>query len=147
MMTALSACRLTTPIIRTCVSSSSSSWANNDTLLRNSWITFQIVHGGTPPPPRKESDAAKDMAELLLLRLQVPARGVGGRHLERHAVRDFQPVSLEAHELARVVREQQDPVQAQLVQDLGADPVVALVRLEAQRLVGLHRVLALVLEL
>ena len=38
-------------------------------------------------------------------------------------------------------------MQAQLGQDLRADPVVALVGLEAQGLVGLDRVLALVLEL
>src|SRR6185295_18063604 len=137
MMTAPWGCRRMRPTMSTWASSSSSSSAKRGTLRRNCWI----IGAG------ERSYAAQEVAELLLLRLQVAPGAVGGRHLEGHAVGDLQAVAGQAHELARVVGEQQDPVQAQLVQDLGPDAVVALVGLEAQALVGLDRVLALVLEL
>src|SRR5687767_10503234 len=123
--------------MRTCVSSSSSSSLKSGMLRRNSWIKR------TP----RASDAAEQVAELVLLRLQVAAARVGGGDLERHPAHDLEAVPLEPDELPRVVRHQADLVEPQLVQDLRADPVVALVGLETQRLVGGDGVVPLVLEL
>ena len=60
--------------------------------------------------------------------------------LERHLLGDLEAVALEADDLARVVRQEPDRVQAQVAQDLRADAVVAQVRREAERLVGLDGV-------
>src|SRR5260221_3241627 len=93
------------------------------------------------------SHAPQDVAELFLLRLQVPPVRIGGRDLDGQAAHDLEAVAFEADELPRVVGEQTDLLHPELDQDLRADAVVALVGLEAERLVGLDRVLALVLEL
>src|SRR5260221_415899 len=93
------------------------------------------------------SPAQQDVARLFLLRLQVPPVRIGGRDLDGQAAHDLEAVAFEADELPRVVGEQTDLLHPELDQDLRADAVVALVGLEAERLVGLDRVLALVLEL
>src|SRR5688572_29785641 len=121
----------------TCVSSSSSSSLKSGMLRRNSWITEDA----------RPSDAPQQVPELVLLGLQVAPARVGGGHLERQASHDLEAVALQPDELPRVVRHEPDLVEPQLVEDLRADPVVALVGLEAQRLVGGDRVVTLVLEL
>src|SRR5439155_723808 len=56
-------------------------------------------------------------------------------------------VPFDPHQLARVVAEQTHRADAQLAQDLDTHSVIALIRFEAEPLVGLDRVEALVLEL
>ena len=85
--------------------------------------------------------------ELVLLGLQVAPGVLRGGNFERHRFDDRQPVALDAHELARVVGQQPHRADAEVAQDLRADAVVALVGLEAEPLVGLDRVEALVLQL
>src|SRR2546428_9046 len=89
----------------------------------------------------------KEMPELVALRAQVLPVGVVGRDLDRHALGDVQAVALQPDDLLRVVREQPEVLHAQIHEDLGADPVVAQIGLEAERRVSLDRVFTLVLEL
>src|SRR5437899_1409680 len=89
----------------------------------------------------------KEMPELVALRAQVLPVGVVGRDLDRHALGDVQAVALQPDDLLRVVGEQPEVLHAQIHEDLGADPVVAQIGLEAERCIGLDRVLPLVLEL
>src|SRR4030095_8349129 len=92
-------------------------------------------------------DAPEDVPQLLLLGPEVAPARLRGRDLDRETLHDLEPVALEAHELARVVREEPHPLHPALHEYLRADAVVALVRLEAEGLVRLHGVAALVLEL
>src|SRR5213594_4441810 len=87
------------------------------------------------------------MPELVALRAQVLPVGFVGRDLDRHALGDVQAVALQPDDLLRVVGEQPEVLHAQIHEDLGADPVVAQIGLEAERCIGLDRVLSLVLEL
>src|SRR5690606_5550841 len=92
------------------------------------------------------AEAAQEVPHLRALRLQVAAVVSRGRDLDRLAPRDLEAVPFEPHDLARIVREDPDRAQPQVEEDLSADPEVAQIRLEAEGLVRLHRVLALVLE-
>ena len=85
------------------------------------------------------------MPELLLLGLEVPAGVVRGGDFERQPFRHRELVPLDAHQFPWIVREQPHRPDAQILQDLDADPVVALVGLEPQALVRLDGVQALVL--
>src|SRR3990172_5078254 len=86
-----------------------------------------------------------EVPHLVPLRLQVmPVVGVRRRH-DRHPLRYLQPVPFEPSALRRVVCDQPYPLQPQVQQDLHPDAVVLPVRDEAQRLVRLHRVQALLL--
>src|SRR2546425_12096725 len=87
------------------------------------------------------------MAEFVLLRLQVFAAGLAGRYLERNRIRDREAISLQADELARVVREQSHRLDAQVSQNLCTDPVITLVGLESQAFVGLDGIEPLILQL
>src|SRR5437867_3388929 len=89
----------------------------------------------------------KEMPELVALRAQVLPVGFVGRDLDRHALGDVQAVALQPDDVLRVVGEQPEVLHAQIHEDLGADPVVAQIGLEAERCIGLDRVLPLVLEL
>ena len=60
---------------------------------------------------------------------------------------DAQPVALEADDLARIVRDRADRLEAEVEQDLRADAVVAEIGLEAELLVRLDGVGARVLQL
>src|SRR5262249_2225932 len=85
--------------------------------------------------------------ELFLLRLQISARRLVRRYLERDPFADRQAVAFDADQLARIVAQQPHRAHAELAENLHADAVVALIRLEAEALVRLHRVEALVLQL
>ena len=72
------------------------------------------------------------MPELLLLRPEV-AQVLGvGRNLDRHLFDDGEAEALEADDLARVVREDADGGEAEVSEDLAADPPVARVGREAE---------------
>src|SRR5712692_2442121 len=89
----------------------------------------------------------KEVAHLLPLGHQVALVALGGRDLDRDALDHLQPVPLDADDLLRVVREDAQAFRAEIEEDLRADAVVAQVGLEAEDVVGLDGVLALVLEL
>ena len=78
---------------------------------------------------------------------QIPAVLLVRRHLDRQLLGDAQPVRLEAGDLLRVVRQQPDRGQAEVGEDLVADPPLALVGGEAEREVGLDGVQPLLLQL
>ena len=63
------------------------------------------------------------------------------------ALHHLEAVAFDAHDLLRVVGEDLEVLDAQVHQDLRADAVVTKVGAEAERVVGLDRVLALILEL
>ena len=69
-----------------------------------------------------------------------------GLHLQRYALGDLQPEAPEAHDLGQVVGQKPDTREAEVLEDLGPDAVVAEVGGEAELLVGLDGVHALVLE-
>ena len=72
------------------------------------------------------------MAELGLLRLQVfPVLGIG-RDLDRNLLHHREPEPLQPDDLLRVVGEDPDRGQAEVREDLVADPPVARVRGEAE---------------
>src|SRR5690606_35551840 len=87
-----------------------------------------------------------NVAELVPPRAQIGDVVLARLDVDRLAAGDPQAVALEADDLARVVRQQADRAQSEIEQNLCADAVVAQVRLEAERLVRLHRVLPLVLQ-
>src|SRR5690242_1217510 len=90
-------------------------------------------------------------------REQMPELGLLGLEIVRvlwrlgrndgDAILDVEAVPLEPDQLARIVGEDAHRPQPEIEQDLCADAVVAQVGAEAERLVGLDRVLPLVLEL
>src|SRR3954465_3722516 len=87
------------------------------------------------------------MAQLVPLGPQVPRVLARRRRLDGDALADGETVAFEADELARIVRDRTDRLESQIEEDLGADAVVAEVRLEAERLVRLDSVGAAVLQL
>src|SRR3954468_11314817 len=99
------------------------------------------------PPASRTLDPPQLVPELFLLRPEVTGGRDRRRNLERQPFRDRQAVAFETDELPRVVREQPHAADAQILEDLHADPVVALVGLEPEALVGLDGVEALVLQL
>ena len=64
----------------------------------------------------------------------------------RHPFHDLEAEAFKSIDLLRVVREQPDLAHPEVVQDLAADPVVALVSRVPERFVRLDRVEPLVLE-
>src|SRR5690349_15071245 len=86
------------------------------------------------------------MPELLLLGAEVREVTAARRDLERHALRDLDPVPLQAEHLPGIVGEQPHPTETEIAQDLRADAVVAEILLEAELEVGLDGVPTLVLE-
>src|SRR5262249_3052766 len=76
-----------------------------------------------------------------------PARRGVRRNFERQPFGDRQTVPLDPDKLARVVAEKAHRSNAELAQDLYADAVIALIRLEAEPLVRFDRVEAFVLQL
>ena len=88
------------------------------------------------------------MAKLVLLRLHVAASELAlGRDLERHRLAHREAVSLQPDEFTRVIGQEPHGLHTEIPEDLGADAVVALIRLEPQLDVGLDRIEPLVLKL
>src|SRR4051794_4657057 len=87
------------------------------------------------------------VAELLPLRPQVADVPRVRRRLKGDALGDLQSIALEAGALRRVVRQEPHRRDAEVDEDLRADPVVARVRREAELDVRLDGVAALLLEL
>src|SRR5436309_3031447 len=86
-------------------------------------------------------EGREEMPELVALRAQVLPVRIGRGNLDRHALGDVQAVALEPDDLLRVVGEEPEVLHPEVHENLGADPVITQVRLEAQRGVGLDRVL------
>src|SRR5687767_582998 len=93
------------------------------------------------------SDRGELVAELFLFRLEVSPREGGRRDFEGNPFRHRELIALDTDELPRVVRQEAHRTDPEIAQNLDADAVVALIRLEAQALVRLHRIEALILEL
>src|SRR5690606_23953123 len=70
----------------------------------------------------------------------------GGSH-DAHTVANAEPVPLQSHELAWIVRQHSYRTQADVQQDLRTDAVVSQVRLESQPFVRLHGIGPAVLKL
>src|SRR5258708_2723730 len=87
------------------------------------------------------------MAELVALGAEVPCVLGVLRLDDGHALLDAEPIPLEPHDLARVVRDGTDGVEPEIEQDLRADAVVAEIRRDAELLVGLDGVCSTVLKL
>ena len=94
-----------------------------------------------------EALVVEGVAHLVALGPQVGLVVGVGRRLDRHLLGDREAVALEADDLFRVVGEDADAGQAEVAEDLGADPVVAQVGGQAELEVGLDRVGALLLQL
>src|SRR5207249_3960421 len=111
------------------------------------WLCEPVRAASGPPfelPPALAGHV-DEVAELVALGLEIaPVVRVGRRH-DRHALDDFEAVAFEAGALGGVVRDQPDLVQVEVGQDLHADAVVAAVGGEAERLVGLDGIEALLL--
>src|SRR5579871_637249 len=80
------------------------------------------------------------VTELIPLGGQIAAVLVVRSGLEGYLVDDREPEAFDAGELLRVVREEPDRAEAEVREDLVADPVFAGVGGEAERDVGLHGV-------
>src|SRR5258707_12477616 len=87
------------------------------------------------------------MAELVALDAEVPCVLGVLRMDDGHALLDAEPIPLEPHDLARIVRDGTDGVEPEIEQDLRADAVVAGIGRETEVLVGLDGVGAPVLKL
>src|SRR5215813_14770506 len=78
----------------------------------------------------------QEVAELVALGAQIlPILGIRG-NLDGQALDDGEAIALDAGALRRIVRQQAHVLQTEVHEDLGADAVVAEIRLEAQRGVG-----------
>src|SRR5438874_12300891 len=84
------------------------------------------------------------MAQLVPLRREVSAIRRARGSLDRDPFDDLEPV--ERDELLRVVREDARAPHAQVEKDLHADAALALVGLEPEALVRLHRVVPLIMK-
>src|SRR5215211_1964711 len=104
---------------------------------------------GSPRPcsPYLPLELLEDVVELLALRLQVAFVVSVRFDLDRDALRDLEPEPSQSHDLRKVVGNQADALQAEVLEDLGPDPVVSQVRGEAEPLVRLYGVEPLVLEM
>ena len=91
--------------------------------------------------------ASDRVAQLVTLRLRGSAVLGVRRDLDRHLLDHGQPVAVEPADLLRVVREDADRRQAEVGEDLVADPVLARVRREAELEVRLDGVEAVLLQL
>src|SRR5258705_3174816 len=96
------------------------------------WASFEGL------PHRSRSYGRELVSEFVLLRFQVLPRGFRGRNFEWDGLGDRQAVALQADELPRVVRQQPHRPDAEVAENLRADAVIALVRLEAEAFVGAH---------
>src|SRR5215203_2485685 len=102
---------------------------------------------GAGPSVRSLLDSRELVPQLLLLRLEVAAGVIGRRDLERQPFDDGELVALDADQLARIVRQQAHRTDPEILQDLDADAVVALIGLETEPLVRLDGVESLILQL
>jgi len=59
---------------------------------------------------------------------------------QRNPLRDFEPVPLQPHDLARIVGDQPDLAQPEVAENLRADPIIPQIGREPQMLVRLHGV-------
>src|SRR6185436_19406218 len=112
---------------------------------RRGWWPPRIARLTLPRPLAISSHAAKLVTELLFLGLQVAVRHLRRRNLERQPLGHREAVAFEADQLARVVGEQAHRADAEVLQDLDADAVVALIGFEAEPLVGFDGVEPLLL--
>src|SRR5205807_9583614 len=87
------------------------------------------------------------VAELIPLGGQIPPVLRMRRHLDRHLLGHLQPVRAQARDLLRVVRQQADGGEAELAEDLVADPPLPFVGAEAEREAGVDRVVAALMQL
>ncbi len=95
----------------------------------------------------REALVMERVAELLALGGQVCLVVRVGDVLDRQLVCDRQPITGQPGDLLRVVGEDADRGQAEVDEDLGANPVVAQVGRQAQAEIGVDRVEPLLLEL
>ena len=86
------------------------------------------------------------VAHLFFLGAQVKTVDVVGLDFDRHAFHDFETVSGNARNLARVVREESHFLHAEVCQNLGARAVLAQVGLEPEVQIRLNRVHTLFLQ-
>src|SRR5690606_2212242 len=109
------------------------------------------VSSGAPCPAMSallvDVQVGQVVAHARGLGLQVPQVVGRGRDDDRHPLGHLDPVLLQLGRVVGVVRHQADGRDAEVPQDLGARGVVALVLAEAERQVGVDRVLAQVLQL
>src|SRR4029077_743330 len=92
------------------------------------------------------STRLQQMTQLVFLGLQVPlAVGVRGG-VDRHPLDHLEPEALEAIDLLWVVGKQPDLAHAEVVQDLTADTVIALVCRMSECFVGLDGIQSAILE-
>src|SRR5262245_6077757 len=89
----------------------------------------------------------QQVTELVALGAQILAIVGVGRDLQGHPLDDMQPVAFQPGALRRVVGEQAQVLHPEIDEDLGADPVVTQISLEAQQVVRFDRVFTLVLQL
>src|SRR6476660_9399473 len=86
------------------------------------------------------------MAELVALGAEVVLVVLGRAGDEWYSFHDLEAVALQAHQLPGVVGHDPDGGEPQIPQDLSANTIVPEIRREAKPLVGLHGIVARVLE-
>ena len=85
--------------------------------------------------------------ELLSLRLEVRGRQVTGVGIAGHALLNPDPLALEGPDLRGIVGQHAHPRQTEMPQDRDLEAVLALIGVEPEAVVRLHRIGTLVLEL
>src|SRR5438094_7570221 len=103
------------------------------------------VRSGLAPFSPTDQPCLEKVPELVFLRLEV-SRVVGvGRDADRYALHHLESEALQAVDLLRVVGEQPDLADPEVVQELAADPVIPLVGRVTQSLVCLDCVQPVIL--
>src|SRR5204863_3884706 len=95
----------------------------------------------------RASEAAELVAHLVPFGAEIPGGVLRRGDFEREPFGNRQSVTLEPDQLARVVGQEPHRSDPEVLQDLDADAVVALIRLEAEPLVGFDGVEPLLLQL
>src|SRR5215475_14381326 len=86
------------------------------------------------------------MAQLLFLGFQVAQSALVGLDLDRYTLHHLQPRFLQSCQLGRIVGKKADLSNTHPLDYFSAGPVLAQIRIKAQREVGLDRILPLVLK-
>ena len=94
-----------------------------------------------------DSVRLKEMPQFFAFGSEVVFIVAIGFYTDRNLLDDLQPVPLESDTFLGVVGQQPDFLDAEIGKDLGADAVLAQVHWEAQFFIGLHCVVAALLQL
>src|SRR5678815_1372227 len=106
------------------------------------WLTMMAMRPAARRRPwiSVMASEGEKMAKLVALGLKIVAVLVRPARDQRDPLHDLKSVSIQSHQLARVVGHDLDGGEPEVAKDLRTDAIVAEIRCKTQPLVGRHRV-------